>query len=69
LKTPSTSCSAATDNQGPRSLPVDEVLAAEVPHRYWQRWNEENQVAIDAYNERIAGEGLPLAKYRSFGAF
>jgi len=48
------------------SQTVDELLAAEVQRRYWERWNEDNQEAIAAYNERIATEGLPLAKYRSF---
>lgn len=48
------------------SQTVDELLAAEVRRRYWQRWNEENQEAIAEYNARIASEGLPLAKYRTF---
>lgn len=48
------------------SQTVDELLAAEVRRRYWQRWNEENKDAIEEYNARIAREGLPLAKYRSF---
>jgi antitoxin CcdA len=48
------------------SQTVDELLAAEVKRRYWERWNEENKDAIAAYNARIAKEGLPLAKYRSF---
>ncbi len=48
------------------SQTVDTFLAAEVQRRYWERWNENNKDAIDAYNERIASEGLPLAKYRSF---
>jgi antitoxin CcdA len=48
------------------SQTVDELLAAEVQRRYWERWNADNQEAIDAYNARIASEGLPLAKYRSF---
>ena len=48
------------------SQTVDELLAAEVKRRYWERWNEDNKEAIDAYNARIAKEGLPLAKYRSF---
>ena len=48
------------------SQTVDELLAAEVRRRYWERWNQENRAAIDAYNERIAREGLPLARYRSF---
>ncbi|MGC3987623.1 MAG: type II toxin-antitoxin system CcdA family antitoxin [Pseudorhodoferax sp.] len=48
------------------SQTVDELLAAEVRRRYWERWNEENKDAVAAYNARIAKEGLPLAKYRSF---
>ena len=47
------------------SQTVDLLLAAEVKRRYWERWNEDNKDAIDAYNERIAREGLPLARYRS----
>lgn len=49
------------------SQTVDELLAAEVKRRYWERWAEDNKEAIAAYNERIAREGLPLAKYRNFG--
>lgn len=49
------------------SQTVDALLAEEVQRRYWERWNEENKDGIAAYNERIAREGLPLAKYRSFG--
>ena len=48
------------------SQTVDVLLAAEVKRRYWERWNEDNKEAIDAYNARIEREGLPLAKYRSF---
>ena len=48
------------------SQTVDALLAAEVKRRYWERWGEENKEAIAAYNARIAKEGLPLAKYRSF---
>ncbi|MDF2466218.1 MAG: post-segregation antitoxin CcdA [Ramlibacter sp.] len=48
------------------SQTVDELLAAEVKRRYWERWNEDNKEAIAAYNVRIAKEGLPLAKYRTF---
>ena len=48
------------------SQTVDTLLADEVKRRYWEQWNERNKDAIDAYNERIATEGLPLAKYRSF---
>jgi antitoxin CcdA len=48
------------------SVTVDALLAKEVQRRYWERWNEENKVAIEHYNARIEREGLPLAKYRSF---
>ena len=48
------------------SQTVDTLLAAEVQRRYWEQWNEENREAVAAYNARIAGEGLPLAKYRTF---
>ena len=48
------------------SQTVDALLAEEVRRRYWERWNADNKGAIDAYNERIARDGLPLAKYRSF---
>jgi len=48
------------------SQTVDELLAAEVQRRYWARWNEDNKAAIEAYNERIEREGLPLARYRTF---
>ncbi|HMO48174.1 MAG TPA: type II toxin-antitoxin system CcdA family antitoxin [Rubrivivax sp.] len=48
------------------SQTVDALLADEVRRRYWARWNEDNKEAVAAYNERIAREGLPLARYRSF---
>jgi antitoxin CcdA len=48
------------------SQTVDDLLAAEVRRRYWERWNEENREAIAEYNARIASEGLPLEKYRTF---
>jgi antitoxin CcdA len=48
------------------SQTVDSFLGAEVQRRYWERWNDDNKDAIDAYNARIAQEGLPLARYRSF---
>lgn len=48
------------------SQTVDELLAAEVQRRYWERWNEDNKDAIAEYNARIANEGLPLARYRTF---
>jgi antitoxin CcdA len=48
------------------SATVDALLAEEVKKRYWERWNEDNKEAIAHYNARIAKEGLPLAKYRTF---
>jgi antitoxin CcdA len=48
------------------SQTVDTLLAEEVRRRYWERWNADNKGAIDAYNERIERDGLPLAKHRSF---
>jgi antitoxin CcdA len=48
------------------SQTVDALLAEEVRRRYWERWNEENKDAIAEYNARVAREGVPLAKYRSF---
>lgn len=48
------------------SQTVDALLAQEVQRRYWERWNEQNKDAIDAYNQRIEREGLPLARYRTF---
>jgi antitoxin CcdA len=39
------------------SQTVDALLAEEVKRRYWEKWKDDNQEAI---------EGLPLAKYRSF---
>jgi antitoxin CcdA len=48
------------------SATVDALLAQEVQRRYWERWNEENKPAIEHYNARIAREGLPLARYRTF---
>jgi antitoxin CcdA len=48
------------------SATVDALLAEEVRKRYWARWNEENKDAVAHYNARIAQEGLPLARYRTF---
>ncbi len=48
------------------SQTVDVLLAEEVKRRYWAKWNEDNKEAIAAYNARIASEGLPLTKYRTF---
>ena len=31
-----------------------------------RRWREENRGALEAYEQEIAREGLPLARFRSF---
>ena len=49
------------------SQTVDSLLADEVKKRYWEKWRDDNKTAFAEYDERIAKEGLPLAKYRSFG--
>jgi|688.fasta_scaffold362332_3 antitoxin CcdA len=49
------------------SKTVDAFLQDEVKRRYWEKWRDDNKDAFAAYNERIRREGLPLAKYRSFG--
>ena len=48
------------------SATVDALLAEEVKRQYWARWNEDNKEAIAHYNARIAKQGLPLARYRTF---
>ena len=48
------------------SQTVDELLAVKVERLYWQHWSVDNQAAIAHYNERVAKEGLPLARYRNF---
>ena len=44
------------------SQTVDQLLGEEVKRRYWAQWKDDNRVAIEEYNERIAIEGLPLDK-------
>lgn len=48
------------------SQTVDRLLTEEVMKQYWARWQEDNKEAIAEYNARIAREGLPLERYRSF---
>jgi antitoxin CcdA len=48
------------------SATVDALLAVEVRRRYRARWNQDDLAAIAHYHARIAREGLPLARYRSF---
>ncbi len=33
----------------------------------WEKWNEDNQDAIAAYNARVARHGIWGAQYRTFG--
>ena len=49
------------------SQTVDTLLADEVKRRYWEKWRDDNREAFEAYNERIKKDGLPLAKYRTWG--
>ena len=51
------------------SQTVDTLLADEVKRLYWEKWREDNRAGFAAYNARIATEGLPLAKYRTWGKF
>lgn len=48
------------------SQTVDQLLSEEVKRRYWAQWKDDNREAIEEYNQRIAKEGLPLEKYRTF---
>ncbi len=48
------------------SATVDELLTAEVQRRYWQRWNEDNQVAIADYNARIERDGTFSQRIQRF---
>lgn len=48
------------------SQTVDALLTEEVKRRYWEKWQAENQDAFAEYNGRVAREGLPLARYRTF---
>ena len=36
---------------------VDELLTKEVLRVYWERWNDDNRAAIEAYNARMEREG------------
>lgn len=48
------------------SATVDELLAAEVKRRYWERWNQDNQGAIEDYNARIEREGTFSQRIQRF---
>ena len=49
------------------SKTVDAFLQEEVKRRYWEKWRDDNREAFEVYNERIKKDGLPLAKYRTWG--
>lgn len=49
------------------SKTVDAWFTQEMKRQYWGQWREENREAFAAYNARIEQEGLPLAKYRTWG--
>ena len=44
------------------SATVDELLAAEVQRRYWERWNEDNREAIADYASRERRYGRTSAQ-------
>jgi antitoxin CcdA len=48
------------------SQTVDGLLGDAVKKRYWEKWREDNMQAMLQYNERVAKEGLALARYRTF---
>ena len=48
------------------SQTVDQLLAAEVQRRYWERWQHDNAEAIAHYNARIEREGLFSDRIRTF---
>lgn len=41
-------------------------LAAEVSETKAQKWRQENQAAIDAWNAYVGEHDVPLAEYRQF---
>jgi post-segregation antitoxin (ccd killing protein) len=61
-------------NIGPRDAPVDaaQSLMSEVAppdgdvSERGRRWQQENQAAIECYNEWISEYGLPLEEFRRF---
>lgn len=48
------------------SRAVEDGIAKAVKAERERRWLKENAEAIDAYNEYIEKNGLPLEEYRSF---
>ncbi|MCX7383622.1 MAG: type II toxin-antitoxin system CcdA family antitoxin [Alphaproteobacteria bacterium] len=48
------------------SQTCERALAAEVATARREAWLRDNRAAMDAWNERVETEGLPLAAYRRF---
>jgi antitoxin CcdA len=44
----------------------DAAIARDKKESRNRKWREENAVALAAYGEEVARDGLPLAQYRSF---
>ncbi|WP_429153918.1 type II toxin-antitoxin system CcdA family antitoxin [Aminobacter sp. BE82] len=45
---------------------AEEALAKAVSEEKSRRWKIENQATLDAWNDYVDKNGLPLAKYRLF---
>lgn len=45
---------------------AEDALAKAVSEEKSRRWKIENQAALDAWNDYVDKNGLPLAKYRLF---
>lgn len=45
---------------------AEEALAKAVAEEKSRLWKEENREALEAWNEHVEKNGLPLAKYRLF---
>lgn len=45
---------------------AEEALAKAISEEKSRRWKLENQAALDAWNDYVDKNGLPLAKYRLF---
>ena len=66
LTPPAPSIEAVCETSHSDSRKADALAFNGASLRCGPSWNTENRQAVTAYNERIATEGLPLEKYRSF---
>jgi antitoxin CcdA len=48
------------------SAELEQTVRAKISSIEAERWKRDNAAAIEAYSQRIAEEGLPLAEYRRF---